>query len=75
MVSAKLLADVDLKMREVVRRIRTMKSDPAGEDRAFGGMSSSQATSGGWTHPAVVFWPTFQRSLSNEHINMTPHQQ
>ena len=39
MVSAKLLADVDLKLRDVIRRIGTEKLDDAGGDRPFGGLN------------------------------------
>ena len=39
MVSAKLLADMDLKLRDVIRRIGTEKLDDDGEDRAFGGLN------------------------------------
>ena len=39
MVSAKLLADVDMKMRQVVRVIGTNKKDGACIDRPFGGLN------------------------------------
>ena len=39
MVSAKLLADVDLKLRDVIRRIGTEKVDDAGGDQRFGGLN------------------------------------
>jgi len=38
-VSARLLAEVDMKLRDVVRRIGTMKADQQGRDRAFGGIN------------------------------------
>ena len=39
MVNAKLLAEVDMKLRSIVRRIGTMKSTETGVDRAFGGIN------------------------------------
>ena len=39
MISAHLLAEVDLKLREIVRKIGTMKQDGAGQDRSFGGLN------------------------------------
>ena len=37
--SVRLLADVDMKLREVVRRIDTGKLDGLGADRQFGGLN------------------------------------
>ena len=39
MVSARLLAEVELKLRDVVRRIGTLKSQQTGIDRPFGGIN------------------------------------
>jgi hypothetical protein len=39
MVSAKLLADMDMKLRQVVRDIGTMKTNTKGLDRPFGGLN------------------------------------
>ena len=40
MVSARLLADVDLKLRDVIRRIGTEKLGEDDVDRPFGGLSA-----------------------------------
>ena len=39
MVSARLLAEIDVKLRDVVRRIGTLKAQQTGIDRAFGGIN------------------------------------
>ena len=39
MVSARLLADIDMKLRDVTRRIGTLKTQENGLDRAFGGIN------------------------------------
>ena len=39
MVSAKLLAEIDLKLRDVVRKVGSLKLDKGGLDRAFGGIN------------------------------------
>ena len=39
MVSSKLLAEIDVKLREIVRRFHSMKTDASGLDRAFGGIN------------------------------------
>ena len=39
MVSAKLLAETDLKLREIVRSIGTLKNQKEGLDRSFGGIN------------------------------------
>ena len=39
MVSSKLLAQIDAKLRDIVRRCHTMKSGSQGIDRAFGGLN------------------------------------
>ena len=39
MVSAKLLADVDLKLRQVIREVGTAKHGQRGRDRPFGGLN------------------------------------
>ena len=39
MVSAKLLAEIDMKLRDVIRSIGTLKNQADGIDRAFGGVN------------------------------------
>ena len=39
MVSSKLLAEIDVKLREIVRKCHSMKIDGSGLDRAFGGIN------------------------------------
>ena len=39
MVSAKLLVELDVRLREVVRKCHSMKIDASGLDRAFGGIN------------------------------------
>jgi hypothetical protein len=39
MVSSALLAEVDVKLRDIVRRMNTLKRDSSGNNRAFGGIN------------------------------------
>ena len=55
MVSAHLLAEMDCKMRDAVRRVGTQKATASGIDRAFGGVNVIFAGDfGNWIHQAAV---------------------